>query len=212
MNEGKAAVLGGVVSGALSGLAADLASGGLTFGAGLVTGGLLGALGAAGLARAFNLVRGRSTAYVRWGGEFLDGLVAAALIRYLAVAHYGRGRGEWTESEAPPFWKEWSQKHLAPRAAAFASLWAGATNAANLGSSTPRCANSCARRRSTARAAVSRRAPSRSSEQGLSADGGCGIHRRRKALFLVSSRIQLRCVATPRGPSFNLPMGGPGDR
>jgi predicted GTPase len=125
MNEGKAAVLGGVVSGALSGLAADLGSGGLTFGAGLLTGGLLGALGAAGLARAFNLVRGRSTAYVRWGGEFLDGLVAAALLRYLAVAHYGRGRGEWTESEAPPFWQDVVASIFVPRAAAFNSLWAG---------------------------------------------------------------------------------------
>ena len=38
VSEGKAAVLGGLVSGALSGLAADLATGGLTFGAGLLTG------------------------------------------------------------------------------------------------------------------------------------------------------------------------------
>ena len=58
VSEGKAAMLGGIVSGALSGLAADLATGGLTFGAGLLTGGLLGALGAAGLARGYNLVRG----------------------------------------------------------------------------------------------------------------------------------------------------------
>jgi hypothetical protein len=125
MNEGKAAMFGGVVSGALSGLAADLASGGLSFGAGILTGGLLGALGGAGLARAFNLVRGKSSTHVRWGGEFLDRLVDEALLRYLAVAHYGRGRGEWRESEAPPFWKDVVASVVAPQRAAFAALWAG---------------------------------------------------------------------------------------
>ena len=25
---------------------------------------------------------------------------------YLAVAHYGRGRGEWAASEYPPFWRD----------------------------------------------------------------------------------------------------------
>jgi hypothetical protein len=27
------------------------------------------------------------------------------VLRYLAVAHYGRGRGEWSASEYPPFWR-----------------------------------------------------------------------------------------------------------
>jgi hypothetical protein len=45
LDEAKAAMMGGVVSGALTGLIADLAAGGLTFGAGLLTGALLGALG-----------------------------------------------------------------------------------------------------------------------------------------------------------------------
>ena len=40
-----AGVLGAIVSGALGGLAADLAAGGLTFGAGALIGGLLGAAG-----------------------------------------------------------------------------------------------------------------------------------------------------------------------
>ncbi len=58
LSEGKAATIGGIVTGALAGLKADLATGGLTFGAGLLAGGVLGALGAAGLARGYNLVRG----------------------------------------------------------------------------------------------------------------------------------------------------------
>lgn len=123
MHEGKAAMLGGLVSGALTGLAADLASGGLTFGAGLLTGGLLGALGAAGLAKGYNLVRGTEETAVRWGDELLTGLVASALLRYLAVAHYGRGRGEWRESEHPAFWKEEVAAVVEPRRAALATIW-----------------------------------------------------------------------------------------
>jgi hypothetical protein len=106
VNERKAAVIGGFVSGALSGLAADLASGGLTFGAGLLAGGVVGAVGAAGLARGFNLVRGKTEATVRWSDEFVATLVPAAVLRYLAVAHYGRGRGEWAASEYPAFWRD----------------------------------------------------------------------------------------------------------
>ena len=124
MDEGKAAALGGVVTGALTGLGADLATGGLTFGAGMLAGALLGALGGAGVARGVNVARGRTEAIVRWDERFLDGLVAAALLRYLAVAHYGRGRGEWRESEYPPFWREHVAGAVASREQALAAIWA----------------------------------------------------------------------------------------
>jgi hypothetical protein len=124
LSEGRAAVVGGLVSGALTGLAADLAAGGLTFGAGLLTGGLLGALGAAGLARGYNLVRGTTESAVRWSDEFLDAFFASALLRYLAVAHYGRGRGEWARSEHPAFWKDEVAAAVDPRRAALAAIWA----------------------------------------------------------------------------------------
>jgi hypothetical protein len=123
VSEGKAAMLGGLVSGALSGLAADLASGGLTFGAGLLTGGLLGALGAAGLAKGYNVMRGADETNVRWSDAFLDGLFASALLRYLAVAHYGRGRGEWQRSEYPPFWKDEVATVVESHRAALAAIW-----------------------------------------------------------------------------------------
>jgi hypothetical protein len=124
LSEGKVAVLGGLVSGALTGLAADLAAGGLTFGAGLLTGGVLGALGAAGLARGYNLVRGTTESAVRWSDEFLDAFFASALLRYLAVAHYGRGRGEWARSEHPPFWKDEVAAVVYPRRGTLAAIWA----------------------------------------------------------------------------------------
>jgi hypothetical protein len=123
VDEGKAALVGGIVSGALTGLAADLAAGGLTFGAGLLAGGILGALGSAGLARGFNLVSGQAEASVRWSEDVLHGLVQAALLQYLAVAHYGRGRGQWRASEYPAFWKEEVAAILAPRRETFQSIW-----------------------------------------------------------------------------------------
>ena len=56
MDESKAALIGGALTGALVGLKADVAAGGLTLGGGLLAGGLLGALGAAGLALAWAYV------------------------------------------------------------------------------------------------------------------------------------------------------------
>jgi hypothetical protein len=103
---GTSGVIGGVVTGALGGLAADLAAGGLTFGAGALIGGIVGALGASGATGAYNLARGVVDGKVGWSGDFLSQRLGAALLRYLAVAHYGRGRGEWVEGEYPPHWQQ----------------------------------------------------------------------------------------------------------
>ena len=35
-----------------------------------------------------------------------NNLLTASLLRYLAVAHFGRGRGNFVESEAPAFWQQ----------------------------------------------------------------------------------------------------------
>ena len=124
ISEGKAAMMGGVVSGALSGLVADLAAGGLTFGAGMLTGAVLGALGGAGIARGVNLVRGKSGPTLRWESALLTGLVGSALLRYLAVAHYGRGRGEWLETEYPPFWSPLIAEIIEQRRDRLSAIWA----------------------------------------------------------------------------------------
>jgi len=123
LDERKAAMMGGVVSGALTGLAADLAAGGLTFGAGMLTGAVLGALGGAGIARGMNLARGQSGTVLRWDDAFLSGLVASALLRYLAIAHYGRGRGDYAETEYPPFWPPLVAEVVEARRGALAALW-----------------------------------------------------------------------------------------
>ena len=123
VNEGKAAALGGMVTGALAGLKADLASGGLTFGAGLLVGGVLGALGAAGIARGYNLARGAGVATLNWTDTVLDELAASALLGYLAVAHYGRGRGDWKDSEYPAHWQDAVAAVLAQQQEAFRHAW-----------------------------------------------------------------------------------------
>jgi len=123
VHEGRAAVVGGMLSGALAGLKADLLSGGLTLGGGLLAGGLLGALGGAGLARGINVMRGGGPPWVAWSAEALQPMVDAALLRYLAVAHFGRGRGQWVEGEAPAHWRDEVAAVLAPLRDDLLALW-----------------------------------------------------------------------------------------
>jgi GTP-binding protein EngB required for normal cell division len=122
-SEGKSALWGGVVTGALMGLKADILSGGMTLGGGMLAGGVLGALGGAGLARGYNQVKGIETPTIAWTPEVLDDLTRSALLGYLAVAHFGRGRGEWTHAEPPAFWVERIEASLAPQWGKLHALW-----------------------------------------------------------------------------------------
>jgi hypothetical protein len=136
----KTSVLGGLVSGALGGLAADLAAGGLTFGAGALLGALLGAAGARGLARAYNVARGRDSTTLRWSADFLDGRVTAAILRYLAVAHYGRGRGDYVHAEYPPHWPGLVSSVVSTQREALDAIWADAASGATPSELHPRLA------------------------------------------------------------------------
>ena len=120
----KAGVLGGLVTGALGGLAADLSLGGITLGAGAIVGGILGALGATSAARAYNLMQGNDRALVRWSKDFLRTRPAAALLRYLAVAHHSRGRGDWTHEPYPAHWRGVVEDVVRARAELLEPLWA----------------------------------------------------------------------------------------
>jgi hypothetical protein len=122
----KAGLWGGLVSGALGGLAADLAAGGLTLGAGALLGGIAGAYGARKLTQHYRQERGLGGGSVRWSEEFLDARLAAAAIRYLAVAHFGRGRGEFQIGEPAPRWQAAVDAALAAVATRRTAAWAAA--------------------------------------------------------------------------------------
>jgi len=115
LGEGRAALVGGVVTGALAGLKADVLSGGLTMGAGLVTGGVLGALGAAGMAKGLNVVRGTDRSFAAWNEEALAPVTLGLLQRYLVLAH-----GQTAEAAALRL-----APALAAQQAALQALWRG---------------------------------------------------------------------------------------
>ena len=123
LDERSGALAGAVVSGALSGLAADVLSGGLTLGGGMIAGGLLGALGGAALGRGYRLLAGESRPMVGWSPEFLDRLFEQSLLRYLAVAHFGRGRGTWRDLESPTRWISSVESSFVAERRTLAALW-----------------------------------------------------------------------------------------
>ncbi len=119
----QASVLGGAAGGALGGLAADVASGGLTFGGGAVAGALLGAMGLGGLAWSVRQLGGEEDPRVTWSTEFLDRATRDALLRYLSIAHFGRGSGEYEERAVPDFWRPRAERALSTRRGAMRDAW-----------------------------------------------------------------------------------------
>lgn len=120
----KGALLGGVLSGALGGLAADVVAGGLTFGGGVVAGAILGALGGAGLARGMEILSGPRAPGVAWSTAFLEVLLEQTLLRYLAAAHHGRGRGGFEGNEAAEGWAQAIAQAREARRKPILALWA----------------------------------------------------------------------------------------
>ncbi len=123
IDKAQAGLLGAVISGAATGLSADLVAGGLTLGAGALLGGVVGALTFAGVAWGFNAKTDRNEPSIQFSDDFLRSLLIASLLRYLAVAHFGRGRGNFVESEAPPFWQSEVEQAVALNERALLESW-----------------------------------------------------------------------------------------
>ena len=124
----KHGIIGGVVSGALSGLGADLVVGGLSFGGGFVAGAILGGLGAAGATRGLAIFkRGDQQKVAAWTPEFLEGLFVDACLRYLAVAHFGRGTGPYAERREPAFWRESIETAVEAQRTGLKRVWSAAS-------------------------------------------------------------------------------------
>lgn len=105
VDQAQAGLLGAIVSGAATGLSADLMAGGLTMGGGALLGAIVGALTMAGAAWGFNTGTDRQHPTMEFADAFLQTFLVGSLLRYLAVAHFGRGRGNFVEGEAPAFWQ-----------------------------------------------------------------------------------------------------------
>ncbi len=123
IDKAQAGLWGAVISGAATGLSADLVAGGLTLGTGALLGGVVGALTFAGVAWGFNAKTERNHPSMQFSDDFLRSLLVASLLRYLAVAHFGRGRGNFVESEAPSFWQSEVEQAVARNERALIEAW-----------------------------------------------------------------------------------------
>lgn len=122
VNTAQAGLLGALSSGAATGLGADLLSGGLSMGVGALLGALAGAVTFAGAALAANRLRGVAEPEAQLSAEAWLELVEVALCTYLAVAHFGRGRGAFVEEGAPDLWQHVVRGVVANRASDLAAL------------------------------------------------------------------------------------------
>ncbi|WP_082408503.1 hypothetical protein [Verrucomicrobium spinosum] len=68
-------------------------------------GGISGGLGAYALIKSYHLVRGDDNK-LHWSKEHFREQVKLALLSYLAVAHFGRGRGAWKRDPRPAHWQQ----------------------------------------------------------------------------------------------------------
>jgi hypothetical protein len=119
--------VGAALTGAAGGLVADLKTGGMTFGGGTVIGFFAGGTGAWLLAKGLNLTRSDDHS-VRWTLEHFIAQAEIALVTYLAVAHFGRGRGSWQDAEHPPHWPPAARAELQHHRSNLEAAWKKAAN------------------------------------------------------------------------------------
>ena len=126
--------VGAALTGAAGGLVAELKTGGLLFGGGTVIGFFAGGTGAWLLAKGLNLTKG-SDHSVRWTLEHFIAQAEITLVTYLAVAHYGRGRGSWQDAGHPPHWIDAARLALDNVRSDLESIWKKAADASITASS-----------------------------------------------------------------------------
>jgi hypothetical protein len=74
------------------------------------------------------MVGGREEPSITWAPRFLDQLTRQALLRYLAVAHFGRGRGPYRDLDRPARWSEAVERALARHDERLRKIWDDAEN------------------------------------------------------------------------------------
>jgi len=122
INPTTGAIVGGAVTGLLTGLGADALAGGLSLGGGAIVGAMLGALSGYAFGGAYKLATG-GEASIQFQSAALDRLAREALLRYLVVAHFGRGRGDYIDVDSPAHWAAEVDAELAQRRDALHAIW-----------------------------------------------------------------------------------------
>ncbi len=123
LEEPLAAIIGGAASGLIGGIAADLVAHGLTFGTGALAGMLLGGATSYSLAKGYNLTQSGSNS-VRWTFSQFSMQLQVMLLLYLAISHYGRGRGIWQDpTRTPQLWESTIRDLIAQSEKDWQRLW-----------------------------------------------------------------------------------------
>jgi hypothetical protein len=122
INPTTGAIAGGAVSGLLAGLGADVLAGGLSLGGGAIVGAMLGALGGYAFGGAYKLATGGESG-IQFQPAALDRLAREAVLRYLLVAHHGRGRGDYADLDYPAHWVADVDTRVALRLEALHAPW-----------------------------------------------------------------------------------------
>ncbi|MDH5585719.1 MAG: GTPase/DUF3482 domain-containing protein [Nitrospirota bacterium] len=111
----------GLVSGAAAGFASDVATGGLSHGFFTLGGAILGALGGTAYAKSQDE---KDPNTISWVPDFLNRQTRDAILRYLAVTHCGRGRGDYSDPrEFPLFWQQETERVLTQKQETLRILW-----------------------------------------------------------------------------------------
>ena len=117
--------IAGAATGAAMGASVDLLVGGLTLGAATALGALVGGSAAFIAAAWKNRSTSSGSTLVQLSEEMMQAMVEAALLRYLAVAHYGRGPAG-SGDELRPFWKSDVVAAVETHRAALVPFWTSA--------------------------------------------------------------------------------------
>ena len=120
---GSSTIFGGVISGVLTGLGADLITGGLSLGTGALVGGALGAMSAAALAKGYNVYTKKNKKVVGWSADALTEAFGKSVMLYLSVAHFGRGQGPWRRKDEPKNWSSTLEEVLMRDRERLRDLW-----------------------------------------------------------------------------------------
>lgn len=118
--------MAGAATGAALGVSIDLLTAGLTLGLAAAAGAVVGG-GAAWVAAVWrNQATPAGTSVVQLSDEMMQAMVEAALLRYLAVIHFGRGPSGTGVNELRPEWRSEVVAAVAARSSDLNQQWAAA--------------------------------------------------------------------------------------